>query len=291
MQRWVLDQLKSRFAVRVLSLNELLEDDVQPRDDRNSRLVVQLLLNDDHGSCFSRATLFDGELEATDDMKRMLSKLNEAELHGNATESTRSMFVTAAAKQQLEISSCLQEVFHVSMWQFVIVRFAFSRAINCPWLGGEYRLGGQDSPGANSSQAEMSRESDKSSSEVASFSAASQSRVVKPLSAAAAARRGGYGSMAKLAETTTAEGTMTLTKQDDSESRKKIDTTTTKAGPRPPAVQADKTDKWWCHGPSCGMDLGRGTKKKAQNWYRHKKNGVTGYYCPACYENWNFVLY
>jgi hypothetical protein len=157
----------------------------------------------------------------------------------------------------------------------------------------------EDSPGASSSQAERpsgfffewSRESDKSSSEVASFSAASQSHVVKPPSAAAAARRGGYGSMAKLAETTTAEGTMTLTKQDDSESRKKIDTTTTKAGPRPPAVQADKTDKWWCHGPSCGMDLGRGTKKKAQNWYRHKKNGVTGYYCPACYENWNFVLY
>ena len=77
---------------------------------------------------------------ATDDMKRMLSELNEAELHGNATESTRSMFVTAAAKQQLEISSCLQEVFHVSMWQFVIVRFAFSRAINCPRLRGEYRL-------------------------------------------------------------------------------------------------------------------------------------------------------
>ena len=50
MQRWVLDQLKSRFAVHVLSLNELLEDDVQPRDDRNSRLVVQLLLNDDMGA-------------------------------------------------------------------------------------------------------------------------------------------------------------------------------------------------------------------------------------------------
>ena len=140
MERWVFDQLKSRFAVHALSLNELLEDDVQPRDDRNSRLVVQLLLNDDHESCFSRATLFDGELEATDDMKRMLSELNEAELHGNATEPTRLMFVGAAAQQQLEIFACLQEVFHVSMWQFVIVRFAFSRAINCPRLRGEYRL-------------------------------------------------------------------------------------------------------------------------------------------------------
>ena len=70
----------------------------------------------------------------------MLSELNEAELRGNATEPTRLMFVLAAAQQQLEILACLQEVFHVSMWQFVTVRFAFSRAINCPQLGGEYRL-------------------------------------------------------------------------------------------------------------------------------------------------------
>ena len=80
----------------------------------------------------------------------------------------------------------------------------------------------------------------------------------------------------------------------ESVKRKKAESTTAKhkvPGPRPPAVQANKTDKWWCHGPGCGMDLGRGTKKKAQNWYRHKKNGVMGYYCPACYENWNFVLY
>ncbi len=138
MQRWVFDQLKSRFAVHALPLNELLEDDVQPRDDRNSRLVAQLLLNDDRECCFSRATLFDGELEATDDTKRMLSELNEAELPGNATEPTRLM--SAAARQQLEILACLQEVFHVSMWQFATVRFAFSRAINCPQLGGEYRL-------------------------------------------------------------------------------------------------------------------------------------------------------
>ncbi len=140
MERLVSDRLQSRFAVHAFSLNELLEDAVPPRDDRNSRLVVELLLNDDHGSCFSRATLFDGELEATEDMKLMLSGPNEAELHGNATKPTRSMFVSAAAQQQLEISACLQEVFHVSMWQFVIVRFASSRAINCPRLDGEYRL-------------------------------------------------------------------------------------------------------------------------------------------------------
>ena len=133
----------------------------------------------------------------------------------------------------------------------------------------------EDSSGASSSQAEgsrffldWSRESDKGSSEVASFSAASQSRVVKPPSAAAAARRAGYGSTAKKAETTTAE--------------------TKVPGPRPPAVQANKTDKWCCHGPGCGMDISHGTKKAA-DWYKQKDNGVTGYYCPACYRNWNFV--
>ncbi len=36
------------------------------------------------------------------------------------------------------------------------------------------------------------------------------------------------------------------------------------------------------------MDLGHGTKK-AGNWYTQKKNGVKGYYCPACYEKCNFV--
>jgi hypothetical protein len=136
------------------------------------------------------------------------------------------------------------------------------------------------SSGASSSQAEgsrlfleSSRESDKgldiwSSSEVASFSASSQSHVVKPPSAAAAARARGYGSTAKKAKTTTAE--------------------TKVPGPRPPAVQANKTDKWCCHGPGCDMDISHGTKK-AGDWYKQKDNGVTGYYCPACYRNWNFV--
>ncbi len=140
MERLVSDRLQSRFAVHAFSLDELLEDAVPPRNDHNSLLAVELLLNDDHGSCFSRAPLFDGELEATEDMKPMLSGPNETELHGNATKPTRSMFVSAAAQQQLAILACLRELFHVSMWRFVIVRFTSSRAINCPRLDGEYRL-------------------------------------------------------------------------------------------------------------------------------------------------------
>ncbi len=63
-------------------------------------------------------------------MKRVLSKLDEAELHSNATERTHSMFVVAASRQRSEILVCLQEVVHVSMWQFIMVRFASSRAID-----------------------------------------------------------------------------------------------------------------------------------------------------------------
>jgi hypothetical protein len=77
----------------------------------------------------------------------------------------------------------------------------------------------------------------------------------------------------------------------ESVKRKKAESTTAKhkvPGPRPPAVQANKTDKWSCHGPGCGIDLGHGTKK-AKTWYQQKKNGVKGYYCPACYETCNFV--
>ena len=40
----------------------------------------------------------------------------------------------------LAILTRLEDVFHVSMWRFVIVRFACSRAISCPQLSGEYCL-------------------------------------------------------------------------------------------------------------------------------------------------------
>ncbi len=140
MERFVSDRLQSCFAVHAFSLDELLEDAVPPCDDHNSLLVVELLLNDDLGNCFNRAPLFEGELEATEDMKLMLSGPNETELRGNATRPTRSMCVSAAAQQQVAILACLRELFHVSMWWFVSVRFTSSRAINCPRLDGEYRL-------------------------------------------------------------------------------------------------------------------------------------------------------
>ncbi len=52
--------------------------------------------------------------------------------------------------------------------------------------------------------------------------------------------------------------------------------------------KANKTDTWYCDGPGCGKDISHGTKK-AGDWYKQKDNGVTGYYCPACYRNRNFV--
>ncbi len=52
--------------------------------------------------------------------------------------------------------------------------------------------------------------------------------------------------------------------------------------------KANKTDTWYCDGPGCGKDISLGTRK-AGAFHRQKVNGVSGYYCPACYRKWNFV--
>ncbi len=52
--------------------------------------------------------------------------------------------------------------------------------------------------------------------------------------------------------------------------------------------KANKTDKWYCDGPDCGKDISLGTRKDGA-FHKQKVNGVSGYYCPACYRKWNFV--
>jgi hypothetical protein len=52
--------------------------------------------------------------------------------------------------------------------------------------------------------------------------------------------------------------------------------------------KANKTDKWYCDGPGCGKDISLGTRNDGA-FHKQKVNGVSGYYCPACYRKWNFV--